>query len=60
MSDKKQAANIVLWAKKGCHYCQEIKDYLQEENLSYELIDVTENDQFRDILNANTGFLMCR
>ena len=55
MSDKQQAVNIVLWSKQGCHYCQEIKDYLQEENLSYELIDVTENDQFRDILNAKYG-----
>lgn len=59
MSDKKQAANIVLWAKQGCHYCQEIKDYFKDENLSYELIDVTENDQFRDILNTKYRGLLC-
>lgn len=52
---EKQSVNIVLWAKQGCHYCQEIKDYLKAENLDYEVVDVTENDQFRDILNAKYG-----
>lgn len=49
---EKRADHIVLWAKEGCHYCQEIKDYLQDEGLSYDIIDVTNNDQFRDILQV--------
>ncbi len=47
--------NIILWAKDGCHYCQEIKDFFQEKDLPYQVIDVTTQDAFRDILDAKYG-----
>lgn len=46
---------IILWEKKGCSYCQEVKDYLAQRKLPYKSIDVTENDAFRNILDVKYG-----
>ncbi|KAF1304055.1 glutaredoxin family protein [Enterococcus saccharolyticus] len=48
-------AKVILWAKDGCHYCQEIKTYFQENKVAYQVIDVTQQDNFRDILFAKYG-----
>ncbi|MBP2076884.1 glutaredoxin family protein [Oceanobacillus polygoni] len=47
--------SIVVWSKQGCSYCNEVKTYLEEKGLSYQTIDVTENDDRRDILEAKYG-----
>ncbi|WP_156856427.1 glutaredoxin family protein [Oceanobacillus sp. AG] len=47
--------SIVVWSKEGCSYCNEVKSYLEENNLAYETIDVTKNDDRRDILEAKYG-----
>lgn len=47
--------SIIVWSKEGCSYCNEVKTYLEENNLTYETIDVTENDDRRDILEAKYG-----
>ncbi|MER2108278.1 MAG: glutaredoxin family protein [Solibacillus sp.] len=44
--------NILLWAKDGCHYCQDVKQFFEENKLEYQVIDVTLNDDRRDILEA--------
>ncbi|KGR90962.1 glutaredoxin [Ureibacillus massiliensis 4400831 = CIP 108448 = CCUG 49529] len=46
---------IVLWAKQGCSYCGEVKSYLEGEGIDYQIIDVTEHDEFRDILDLKYG-----
>ncbi|HWL22524.1 MAG TPA: glutaredoxin family protein [Ureibacillus sp.] len=46
---------IVLWAKQGCSYCGEVKNYLEAEGIAYQTIDVTEHDEFRDILEVKYG-----
>lgn len=33
--------SIIVWSKQGCHYCQEVKDYLEGQQLAYQTIDVT-------------------
>ncbi|WP_249870091.1 glutaredoxin family protein [Oceanobacillus saliphilus] len=47
--------SIVVWAKQGCSYCNEVKTYLEGKGLAYQTIDVTENDDRRDILEAKYG-----
>lgn len=46
---------IVLWAKQGCSYCGEVKNYFESEGIDYQTIDVTEHDEFRDILEVKYG-----
>lgn len=50
-----QELSIVVWAKDGCSYCKEVKEYLTEQNLDYQVIDVTNHDEFRDILDIKYG-----
>ncbi|MCY7767246.1 MULTISPECIES: glutaredoxin family protein [Bacillus] len=52
MSD---VVNIVVWSKKGCSYCEEVKNYLNEKGLSFQNIDVSEKEELRDILQAKYG-----
>jgi len=52
MSEK---LNVVVWAKAGCHYCQAVKDYLNEENVVFQEIDVTNHDHLRTVLDAKYG-----
>lgn len=47
--------SIIVWSKVGCSYCKDVKDYLQQQNLSYKEIDVTEHDEFRNILDVKYG-----
>jgi len=46
---------IVVWSKEGCSACNEVKTYLEENNLTYKTIDVTQHDDRRDILEAKYG-----
>lgn len=46
---------VVVWSKQGCSYCNEVKTYLEEKNISYQTVDVTEHDDRRDILEAKYG-----
>lgn len=50
-----QELSIVVWAKDGCSYCKDVKEYLTEQNLDYRVIDVTNHDEFRDILDVKYG-----
>ncbi|MET1029951.1 glutaredoxin family protein [Domibacillus tundrae] len=47
--------SVVVWSKEGCHYCAEVKGYLQENNIPFKTIDVTHADERRDILEAKYG-----
>lgn len=47
--------NIVIWSKKGCHYCKEIKEYFETEEILYQEVDVTEHDYLRDVLDTKYG-----
>lgn len=46
---------IIVWSKQGCHYCEEVKQYLDEKGLDYKSVDVTEHDDRRDILEVKYG-----
>ena len=50
-----QSISIIVWSKKGCHYCAEVKEYLEANKLAYQSVDVTENDDRRDILELKYG-----
>lgn len=47
--------NIIVWSKEGCHYCEEVKQYLDEKGLDYKSVDVTQHDDRRDILEIKYG-----
>ncbi|MDQ6598702.1 glutaredoxin family protein [Bacillus salipaludis] len=47
--------SVVVWAKEGCHYCGEVKQYLQDKGIKYKTIDVTNHDERRDILEIKYG-----
>ncbi|MBO2536661.1 glutaredoxin family protein [Rummeliibacillus suwonensis] len=47
--------SIVVWAKKGCSYCNEVKEYLTAEKQDFKVVDVTDHDEFRDILDIKYG-----
>lgn len=47
--------SVIVWSKEGCSYCDEVKEYLAGQNIAYQTIDVTNHDEFRDILNTKYG-----
>ncbi|MFJ8066947.1 glutaredoxin family protein [Psychrobacillus sp. NPDC096426] len=50
-----QNLSVVVWSKEGCSYCNEVKEYLTEQNIAYKTVDVTNHDEFRDILEMKYG-----
>lgn len=46
---------IVLWGRKGCHYCDGLKEYFEKEGYVYSSVDVEGNDYLRDILELKYG-----
>ncbi|MBC1435555.1 glutaredoxin [Listeria rocourtiae] len=46
---------IVVWVKRGCDYCAEVKNYLTKEGLDFQVVDVTDHDEQREILQAKYG-----
>ncbi|MBV7318492.1 glutaredoxin family protein [Bacillus halotolerans] len=47
--------NVVVWSKKGCIYCEEVKNYLHEKAIAFQNIDVSEKEELRDILQVKYG-----
>ncbi|MFB6466972.1 glutaredoxin family protein [Cytobacillus sp. Hz8] len=47
--------SVVVWSKEGCHYCAEVKAFLEEKEIPYQTVDVTYHDEFRDILEIKYG-----
>ena len=47
--------SVIVWSKEGCLYCEEVKQYLQEKKIEYQTVDVTNNDERRDILEVKYG-----
>ncbi|WP_419960005.1 glutaredoxin family protein [Psychrobacillus sp. BM2] len=50
-----QHISVVVWSKEGCSYCNEVKEYLSEQNIAYKTVDVTNHDEYRDILDVKYG-----
>lgn len=52
-----QATNvsIIVWSKDGCSYCQEVKNYLTGEQLPFKVVDITNHEDYRDILEIKYG-----
>ncbi len=42
--------SVVVWSKEDCHYCEEVKEFLQNKQVEYQTVDVTNHDDRRDIL----------
>ncbi|AOH53305.1 NrdH-redoxin [Peribacillus muralis] len=47
--------SVVVWSKQGCHYCEDVKQYLKEKGIAYQTVDVTNQDERRDILEIKYG-----
>lgn len=50
-----EALHVVVWSKQGCHYCEEVKQYLKEKDIAYQTVDVTDHDERREILEIKYG-----
>ncbi|GAK13056.1 glutaredoxin family protein [Geomicrobium sp. JCM 19039] len=46
---------IIVWSKAGCHYCEEVRGFLRGKNVAFSEIDITEKDDYRDILEVKYG-----
>ncbi|SFJ77118.1 glutaredoxin family protein [Thermoflavimicrobium dichotomicum] len=46
---------VVLWSRSGCHYCAEVKAFLEANNYPYENLDVEGKDVLRDVLEVKYG-----
>ncbi|GLF89212.1 glutaredoxin [Bacillus australimaris] len=46
---------IILWSKNGCSYCKDIQSYFNEQHIPFSTIDVTEHDDYRNILEEKYG-----
>ena len=50
-----QDISVVVWSKQGCSYCNDVKGYLSEQNIEYKTVDVTNHDEYRNILDTKYG-----
>lgn len=41
---------IKIYIDPNCEWCNKLKDWMKKENLSYQELDVTESDTYRDEL----------
>ncbi|WP_409405129.1 glutaredoxin family protein [Priestia megaterium] len=49
------SVKILLWNRKGCYHCEELKAYFHEKGHQYESIDVEGKDYLRDLLEIKYG-----
>ncbi|MBV7504472.1 glutaredoxin family protein [Bacillus sp. sid0103] len=47
--------SVVVWSKQGCHFCSEVKQFLEEKQVEFQTIDVTNHDEYRNILDVKYG-----
>ncbi|MEH7308391.1 glutaredoxin family protein [Neobacillus drentensis] len=47
--------SVVVWSKQGCHFCSEVKQFLEEKQVEFQTIDVTFHDEYRNILDVKYG-----
>lgn len=50
-----KSLSVIVWSKQGCHYCSEVKNYLEDKKIGYQTVDVTNHDDYRDILEVKYG-----
>ncbi|AGK53522.1 glutaredoxin family protein [Bacillus sp. 1NLA3E] len=50
-----KSLSVVVWSKQGCHYCGVVKNFLEDKGISYQTVDVTNHDDYRDILDVKYG-----
>ncbi len=48
---------VTVYSTPQCHNCREIKAFLDEKKVAYEEIDLTMNEQARDLLVEKTGHI---
>ena len=48
---------VKVYSTSSCVYCDKVKDWLKENDIKYEEIDITENSEERDDLIAKTGMM---
>ncbi|MDR9793160.1 glutaredoxin family protein [Aeribacillus sp. FSL K6-2848] len=47
--------SVIVWSKQSCKYCAEVKNYLENKGIPYQTVDVTNHDEYRDILEIKYG-----
>lgn len=46
---------VVVYSTKSCHWCTRLKDYLKENNIKFENVDVEENPSKADEIKRRSG-----
>jgi len=54
MSDN-SSVKFLIYSKDNCSYCKSSKDLLDRKGITYEIIDITNNQDLRSKLVAQTG-----
>ncbi len=49
--------NIIIYTTPKCPYCNQIKEYLQNRGLHFQVIDVSQDEKARDEMVLKTGAL---
>lgn len=44
---------VKVFSSDSCMYCVKLKRYLQEKNIPFEVIDVNEGDNARELLSVS-------
>ncbi|WP_042352408.1 glutaredoxin family protein [Bacillus massiliigorillae] len=47
--------SVVVWSKDRCSYCDDVKQYLDQKEIEYKVINLTNRDELRDILEVKYG-----
>ena len=53
--DKKSPKRVVVYSTKSCHWCTRLKDYLKQNNIKFENVDVEENPSKGDEIKRRSG-----
>jgi glutaredoxin len=45
---------VVIYSQNGCSYCEELKNLLEQQGISYTISDIDNNKQDWGIISENT------
>ena len=47
--------DVTVYTTPTCMYCNLLKDYLEEKGVEYKTVDVSENEEARDMIIEKSG-----
>lgn len=50
-------STVTLYTSPTCHYCLTCKEWLKENNIEYEEVDIVKNPEAIDLISEKTGMI---